>query len=262
MIRTPSVPALQRGLAILELLSDSPKGLTLPQVARKLKIPKSTAHCLLVTLERTGYLTRPAVLNRYRLGFKLLGLAGAALFHVELRTKARPHMRELAERTALTVHMAVLEKSEAVIIEKVEAPQTRRLATWPGKRMDVHCTALGKVLLAGVDDETLRKIVREHGLPRHNENTIASLRRLREEMDTVRERGFAMEDEEDEIGCRCLGAGIRDETGRIVAAVSLSGTINEVHSGNAAQLSALLLTTVSRISEDLKQSPEPIQPTG
>lgn len=262
MIRTPSVPALDRGLAIIELLSESPKGLTLPQVARKLKIPKSSAHCLLVTLERSGYLTRPAVANRYRLGFKLLGLASAALVHVELRERARPHLRELAGRTSLTVHVAVLEKNEAVIIEKVEAPHTQRLATWPGKRMDVHCTALGKVLLSDIDEPTLRKIVREHGLPRHNENTIASPRRLLAEMETVRERGFAMEDEEDEIGCRCLGAGIRDETGRVVAAVSLSGTINEVHAGNATQLAAMLLQTVSRISEDLKSAPEAIQQIG
>ncbi len=262
MIRTPSVPALQRGLAIVELLSNSPKGLTLPQVSRKLRIPKSTTHCLLLTLERAGYLTRPLQTGRYRLGLKLVGLAGTALAHVGLRELGRPHIRQLAEKTSLTVHMGVLESNEAVIIDKAEGPGAQRVATWPGKRMDVHCTALGKALLADVDEETFVRIVREHGLPRHNENTIASVHRLREEMKKVRERGFAMEDEEDEIGCRCLGAGIHDSENRVIAAVSLSGTINEVHAGNADRLSGLLLSCVGRITRDLKLSPEPVQSAG
>ncbi|MCC6341572.1 MAG: IclR family transcriptional regulator [Bryobacterales bacterium] len=262
VIRTPSVPALQRGLAIIELLSDSPKGLTLPQVSRKLGIPKSTTHCLLLTLERTGYLTRSTITGRYRLGLKLAGLAGTALAHVGLREFVRPHVQQLAKKTSLTVHVGVLENNEAVILDKIEGPGAQHVATWPGKRMDVHCTALGKALLTGVDNETFLRVVNEHGLPRHNENTIASVRRLREEINKVRERGFAMEDEEDEIGCRCLGAGIRNAENQVVAAVSVSGTINEVHAGNADRLSRLLLSCVSRISAALKHQSESVQSTG
>jgi DNA-binding IclR family transcriptional regulator len=259
---TPSVPGLQRGLGILELLSESPEGLTLPVVARKLGVPKSSAHCLLLTLERTGYVTRTAHAGRFRLSRKLLGLAGSALFHFELRERGRPNMRQLAQKTSLTVHLGVLERNDVIVLEKAESTAGQRLATWPGKRLDVHCTALGKVLLSGLVDEDVRGIVREHGLPRHNENTIASLSRLRAEIELTRERGFGMQDEENEIGCRCIGAPIRDSAGRVIAALSLSGNINEIHRGNAVSLSSALILAAARISGEVQRSPEFIQHAG
>jgi DNA-binding IclR family transcriptional regulator len=175
--RTQSVPALERGLSILESLSKSKHGLTLSQLSRALELPKSSVHCLLLTFERHGYLHHDDSSGRYRLGLRFCDLANAALGGVMLRDQAAPFLRQLRESTQLTTHMAVLEHDEVVLIEKLEAPSAR-VNSWIGKRMDVHCTALGKALTAALPEEQLDVLVHRHGLLRHNDNTIASIKKL------------------------------------------------------------------------------------
>lgn len=250
-LKTPSVPALERALAVLELLAGSRAGLTLPEISRRLRLPKSSVHCLLVTLERRGYLHRNERTMRYLFGAKLFSLANMALSGLELREIAAPFLRALSEETRLTVHLAILERSEAVLIDKVEPPGQYRLATWLGKRMDVHCTGVGKALIAYLPDEELSRLVRDRGLPRHNENSIVSLRKLKEELARVRRMGFSTDDEEDEIGLRCIGAPIFDQTGKVVAALSLSGTVSQVREDNSAALAEAAKQAASSISRAL-----------
>ena len=145
-LKTRSVPALERGLAVLELVAKSNGGLTLRELSQALQLPRSSTHCLLVTLERHGYLTRNTRTGRYMFALKLFDLANATLNVTELRDRALPVLRNLMEKTHLTVHMATLEQYEAVIIAKVEPPGLLRLASWTGKRMDVHCTGVGRRL--------------------------------------------------------------------------------------------------------------------
>ena len=198
-LKTPSVPALERALEILELLAVSRSGVALPEISTQLHLPRSSVHCLLITLERRGYLHRNERTNRYLFGSKLFSLANMALNGLELHELAAPFLHELMERTRMTVHMAILERHEAVLIDKVEPPGTFKLATWLGKRMDVHCTGVGKAMIAYLPDEELVKLAREHGLPRHNDNTIGSLRKLRDELVKTRRLGYSTDDEEDEI---------------------------------------------------------------
>ena len=205
-LKTPSVPAVERVLSILELLAGSRAGMPLPDIARELGLPKSSVHCLLVTLERRGYLHRNERTGCYLFGSKLFSLGNLALSGRELRDVAAPFLRALMEKTRLTVHLAVLERNEAVIIDKVEPSSMFKLATWLGKRMDVHCTGVGKALIAYLPDEELRRLVEERGLPRHNENSIVTIRKLKDELVRARRRGYAIDDEEDEIGLRCIGA--------------------------------------------------------
>jgi DNA-binding IclR family transcriptional regulator len=137
---------LERGLAVLELVAKSNGGLTLRELSQALQLPRSSTHCLLVTLQRHGYLTRNGRTGRYMFALKLFDLANATLNVTELRDRALPVLRNLMEKTHLTVHMATLEQYEAVIIAKVEPPGLLRLASWTGKRMDVHCTGVGRRL--------------------------------------------------------------------------------------------------------------------
>lgn len=261
-MKTPSVPALERTLAILELLAGSRAGLTLPEIAKELQLPKSSVHCLLITLERHRYLNRNERTSRYMFGSKLFGLGNKSLSGLRVRQVAAPHMHALMERVGLTVHLAVLEGYEVVLVEKTEPPGMYKLATWLGKRMDVHCTSLGKALIAHLPDEVLNQLVRERGLPRHNDNTIGSLKKLKEELQRTREAGYSVDDEEDEIGYRCIGAPIFDEVGQVTAALSISGTILQVREDNspalatevrrsAAAISASLAGPGSHISRDL-----------
>lgn len=246
---TPSAPAAERTLAILELLSATRSGLTLPELSRRLKLPKSSTYCLLVTLIRHGYLVRNDRTRRYMFGLKLFSVANRALGSVELRERAAPFLQSLARRSRLTVHMAILEDDAAVLIEKIEPPGLIRLATWVGKCMDLHCSAVGKCVLAFLPEPELLRVVRDHGLTRYNENTITSIRKLRQEAADIKRLGYAIEDEEGEIGCRCVGAPIYDHCGTVIAAISVAGTTAQIKSEDFAKFGAMVRQVAAEISE-------------
>lgn len=248
---TPSAPAVERILSILELLSVTKSGLTLPELSRRLRLPKSSTHCLLVTLERRGYLLRNKRTHRYMFGLKLFSLANMALTGIELREQATSFLQSLMQRSRLTVHMAIIEYDEAVLIGKVEAPGLVRLATWVGKRMELHCSAIGKCLLAYLPEAELMHMVQDRGLTRNNENTITSIRMLKKQLASIRRVGYSIEDEEGEIGCRCVGAPIFDNSGTVVAAISVSGTTAQIRSEDFAYFGRLVRQTASDISEVL-----------
>jgi DNA-binding IclR family transcriptional regulator len=250
-LKTPSVPALERGLAILELLAASRAGLVLPEIAKALSLPKSSVHCLLLTLERHGYLRRNDRTNRYLFGSRLFSLGNMALNGLELRDVAAPYLRALMSATHLTVHLAILERHEAVLIDKAEPPGIFKLATWLGKRMDVHCTGVGKALIAHLPERELDRIIREGGLPRHNDNSIVCLKKLKQDLAGVRKLGYAIDDEEDEIGLRCIGAAIFDHPGNAVAALSISGTTLQIREDNGEMLAKKVTGAAAGISEAL-----------
>lgn len=251
--KTPSPPAVERAFAILELLAQSRAGLLFSEVAERLDLPRSSVHCLLVGLERCGYAHRHARTGRYSPGMKLFTLANNALGGMPLRDAAMPLLRELCSSTGLTVHLGVLEQGEAVVIAKVE-PGTGRLATWIGKRMELHCTSIGKALLAQLDEDGVRRILSERGLPRHNENTITGRQRLRDELARVREGGYAIDDEEDELGFRCIGVPVAMAPDQPPAAISVSGNISQVTQDNERALAQQLKQAAKAIAEQLLTS--------
>jgi DNA-binding IclR family transcriptional regulator len=138
MQKVYAVPSVSRALAILELLAQSKRGLTLSDISRKLALPKSSVHVLVRTLELIGYLKNNRISKKYHFGLKLISLSNTALENLDLREQARPFLQDLMLKTGLTVHMAILEGAEAVIIEKVEALGMLRLATWVGRRLDAN----------------------------------------------------------------------------------------------------------------------------
>jgi DNA-binding IclR family transcriptional regulator len=254
-IKTQSVPALQRGLAILECLSHSHHGLTLSQITRNLELPKSTVHCLLLTLERLGYIARDEQSGRYRLGLRLFGLANTALAGMALREQAAPVLRSLMAQTKLTVHLAAMEQDQAVLIARIDPPGVPRPATWVGKRMPLHCTALGKALLAYLPEGQVEQLIRNQGMLRYNENTISSLRRLKQELQTVRRNGYSIDDEEEEIGVRCVGAPVLDSQECARAAVSVTGTISNIDSESLPRQVAAVQEAAHLIAATLGSRP-------
>jgi DNA-binding IclR family transcriptional regulator len=245
---TASVPSVERALAILELLACSRSGLTLSEITRRANLPKSSSYGLLLTLERCGYLYRHAPTNRYRFALKLFRLADTALNGIELRERAAPYVRRLVEEARLTAHLGVVENNRIVVIDKLEPPGTFRLATWIGKAFDLHCSALGKAVLAAWTEEQLRRFMRDCGLPRYNDNTIVSLKRLRKQLEQFQRQGFAIDDEEGEIGFRCVGAAVFDDDGKAYAAVSLSGNTTEIGHDDFERLGELVCNTAAAIS--------------
>ena len=234
--KTPSVPALERGLHVLELVAKSKSGLTFSQLARSLSYPASSIHCLLLTLERQGYLYRSEATGRYLCGMKLVRIANSALDGIVLREKASPLLRDLCQKTGLTVHMAIRERNEAMLIAKVSSMGGQHVSTWIGKRIDVHCTSLGKCLIAWLPEAEVDDLIREHGLLRYNENTLATARKLKQDLEKTRMRGYAIDDQEEEIGMCCIGAPVFDPAGNVIAAVSVSGTTAQIDLDNCREL--------------------------
>lgn len=252
--KTPSVPVLQRALAVLEILAASRNGLALPEVARRLKLPKSSAHTILVTLAREGYLTRSPKTRRYTLAVKFFSLANQAIEGLRIREVAVPFLRHLMLGTNLTVHLAILERYEAILISKLDPPGVASLSTWIGRRMEVHCTGLGKALIASLPEAELEEFLYSRVFARHNDNTIVSPRLLRQQLETVRRDGYSVDDEEDEVGFRCLGAPILAPDGRFLrAAISLAGTILTVNDANRIDLVTKLKQTAAQIGEAMQE---------
>jgi DNA-binding IclR family transcriptional regulator len=170
--KTKSVPAVDRVFTILELLSASKRGLSAAELVDQTGMPRSSVHCLTLTLERRGYLYRNMKTARYLLELKLFSLANYANGGMELRDRAAPELNQLMQQTRLTAHLGLLENDEAVLVAKVDSPGIIRLATWAGKRMEFHCTSIGKAIAAQLQEDTELRIVRASCMTRHNENTI------------------------------------------------------------------------------------------
>src|ERR1017187_233227 len=227
--RTQSVPALERGLHVLEYLAQSRRGVTLSELTRKLQLPRSTGHALLLTYERCGYVQRDQETGRYRLGSRLHMVANMALCGHSLRDHCFSFLHRLMLDTGLTAHLAVMEDGEVILIDKIEPSGTRKVATWVGKRMGLHCTALGKALIAHLPAAEFDDLIGKHRLIRHNDNTIASMRNLRIACERVKRLGYAIDDEEEEVGIRCIGVPVHNGDGGVVAAISISGTKAQIN---------------------------------
>jgi IclR family acetate operon transcriptional repressor len=205
-------------------------------------------------LERRGYLRRDAETGRYKLGLKILSLGGDAQSNLDIADVSLPFMRTLVERVHLTSHLAVLDQGEAVYIEKVEAPGFFKVNTWVGRRMYLHSTSVGKALLAWLPKQELEAIVRQQGMKKRTPKTITTLSRLLADLEHVREQGYAVDDEENSLGARCLGAPIFDATGSVTAALGVSGTITQVGEENLPKIVEALKETTRRISRQLARS--------
>lgn len=251
---SPSV-AVERALAMLEAIAQAPDGLSNAEISRKLNIPKSSASYILRTLESRGYVTRDAESGKYRVGLKILSLSRGALGGRDVRGVALPIMRHLTHQTGLTSHLAVLDGADAVYIEKVEPEGFIRMDTWVGRRMRVHATSVGKAMVAYIPQEELEEILRKGGMEKRTPKTITTLPRLLKELEKVRTQGYAVDDEENNLAARCVGAPIFDERGRIEAALGLSGTTQQVGPNTMPRILEALKDAARHISMGMGYRP-------
>ncbi len=246
--------AVERALNILEAAAQRRDGLTNAEISRKLGIPKSSASYILRTLEKRGYLRREAETGRYRLGLKILSLGGDAQANLDIADVALPFMRILGEKIRMTVHLAVLDQGEAVYIEKVEAPGFFKVNTWVGRRMFLHSTSVGKCLLAWLPKHDVENLVKQQGLKKRTPKTITSITRLIAELEHVKQSGYAVDDEENSLGARCLGAPIFDTMGNVTAALGASGTLTQTDEDSVPRIIEALKETARRISRQMQKS--------
>lgn len=249
---SPSI-AVERALAMLDAVAASTSGLSNSDLSRRLEIPKSSASYILRVLERRGVLLRDGETGKYRLGLKVLSLAHAVEAGSDLRAAALPAMRHFVQRTGLTAHLAVLDRGEAVYIEKVEAASFIRMDTWVGRRMQVNSTSVGKALLAWLPEEEVDEILRLHGLKRRTAHTITLRPRFASELRKTRQRGYAVDDEENSLGARCVAVPVRDELGNVRAALGVSGPLHEVTEATIPRIASHLHEAAGRIALQLRR---------
>lgn len=244
--------AVERTLAILEALSQREAGLTNAQISRSLGIPKSSASYILRTLERRGYLRRDRETGRYRLGLKVLSLRRGVVIGREIREAALPFLRQLVERSRLTAHLAVLDHNEAVYIAREEGPGFIKMNTWVGRRMEVHSTSVGKALAAHLPEVEVETVLKDRGLKKFTPKTITSHARFLQELRKVREQEYALDDEENNLGVRCVAAPIFGAPGHVEASVGVSGTTSQVDRDNLSKIVELVKDAARKISRQLR----------
>ena len=254
-LKTASPPAVDRAFAILEEVARSSRGLRLPEMVYRLGLPKSSTHSLLVALERRGYLQRNTTTSRYQFGPKIFALANAGLKGMALRELSYPILAALMRQTGLIVHMAIMDRDHAVLIEQIAPMGELAPMFWLGERLELHCTALGKALAAFEPEAQWTRFARGNGgLHRHNDNTVCSSRRFLDDLATARKRGYALDDEEVDLGVRCLGVPVFGPAGQAVAAISVSGSCMAVSAENSVTLVKLLSNAAAQIGKALAAS--------
>ncbi|QXJ23250.1 IclR family transcriptional regulator [Actinomadura graeca] len=239
--------SLGRALVILGELGEGPR--TLDELAAKVGVHKTTVLRLVRTMEGERFVHRDGD-HRFHLGSRLFALAGAALEQRGVRGVAAPHLARLNEATGQTVHLGVYEGGDVVYLDKYDSRHAIRMYSRVGLRMPLHATAIAKVLLADLPEQRRRRVAGEIEYTPFTGRTITGPRELLDELSRVARQGHAFDDAEHETFIRCVAAPVRDATGRVVAAVSIS--VPEVVLGRDEVLALLpdLLATTRAISAD------------
>lgn len=243
--------AIERTLSILEIVSHNSNGLSNSDISRRLKIPKSSASYILRVLENRSYLIRERESGKYRLGLKLMSLTRDMLTHLDFRKIARPIMEDFVKKVKLPMHLAVLDNGRAVYVEKVEAESFVKMDIWVGHRLPIHTTAIGKILVSQLDDEEITKILDKHGMERKTSKSITTQKKYLAEMTKVRKFGFAVDNEENSLGVRCVAAPVYDSNGKIIAALGTSSTIMQIDEGQLPKVLDIVKISAFDISSQM-----------
>ena len=248
--REYNITSLQRGLRMLQLMGQAGRGLPASEIAKLSGLPVSTVHRFLVNLEAGGFLAKDE-LNNYHLGVACVSLGQAAREQLDVRKVSIAHLEQLNRSTRETVHLTVRHKLTAVYIEKMESPQPLRIHSRIGASVPLYCTAVGKVMLAYLNEEEQERVVNELELRRFTENTVGSIQELRAQLARVRKDGFACDLEEHEPHIRCIAAPIWDHTGAVNASLSVTGPAVRMSTNRLREIAPLVRDAGLKISHDL-----------
>jgi DNA-binding IclR family transcriptional regulator len=256
MLSDSKIQSVARALTIVDSLADARGELALNEIAARLSLPKSTVHGLISTLKDFGYIEQSGFTGKYRLGVRLFEVGHIVAQGWEVRLVAAPYIQELLEEMGETVHLVVLDKLEVLYIDKRESAQSLRIASQVGMRLPAHCTGVGKVLMAHLTLEKRRELIDAKGLPRFTRNTLTDVELLEEELTRVRQQGFAIDNEEIMDSLRCVAAPIRDQAGKVLWAISLSGPVSRLKGERLEKAIRRVTETAARISAGLGYRPK------
>jgi DNA-binding IclR family transcriptional regulator len=250
-MKRDSVQSLERAFDLLEALAAGGE-LGVTELANRTGLVPSTAHRLLHTLTKRGYVTQSPESGRYLLGYKVVEVASGLEHRRErLRAVARPHLEGIQRATGETVNLVVLEADRVVYIDQVEGSRNVRMFTTVGTSVLAHTTGSGKAIMAFGPAEATAALYGDRELERLTKRTLSTLDALQDDFKRIRRRGYALDNEEHEEGVGCVAAPVFDHTGRPSAAISVSGPTARILHEHSSELGALLIERAALVSESL-----------
>jgi DNA-binding IclR family transcriptional regulator len=249
-----NLKSLSKIARILECFSVTQRALSLGEICRHTGLPKSTAHRLLASMREVGLLDQDRDRERYRLGLWLFELGNLVLSNMELHREARPIVEQLGRIGGQMVHLAVFDGVQAVVINRSDPHTDGKALPTLLENAPAHSTSVGKAILAFQPASVVERIV-GLGLQRFTDTTITTAEALQAELAAIRERGYAVDDGEHEPGLRCIGAPIRDQSGRVFASISLSGPAWRMPLAEVEGLAKIVIHHAGSISARLGYAP-------
>lgn len=234
-----NVQSLERAFHLLDTLSEYPDGLQITRLAEKVELSKSTVHRLLATLITMNYVYKDAESEKYRIGYRLLYLTRNILNNIDVIGIAKPFLEQLSADVNETIHLCIEDMGEVLYVDKIESNQTIRMFSRVGSRAPMYCTGVGKMLLSGMEDAKYQEVTDKITFVSKTENTIKNKKELNEELEVIKNQGYALDNIENEEGIRCIAAPIIDSKGDIIASFSISGPSNRI--------------TMERVNQELVQ---------
>lgn len=240
--------SLDRGLQILEVLAFTKRPMGVTELSEWLDADKASIYRTLATLESHSLVEQDPETKKYSLGLKLIELSGVLLSQLELRVRAKPFLKELCERTNESAHLTTFVNNSIVYIDREESTGRITIKAEIGVEAPFHCTATGKAVAAFLDDSRIDELIETKGLNPYTPKTIVSPAMLKAHFAMIREKGYAIDDEEFDIGVRCIAAPVRDFKGRVIGSVGISGSIITMTFENMQRYIPIVLEISKKIS--------------
>jgi IclR family KDG regulon transcriptional repressor len=245
------IQSIERAADVLELFLISNPELSVKEISQKLNLSKSTVHGIIKTLEHRGYLQQNPDDLKYKPGIKLFELGNFVGKNLNIGKIARPIIRDLAAEINETVHLVTLQRDEIIYIEKVEGPRALTIYSDIGKRAPFHCTSVGKAILAYLNEEDVDRILSSVVLESFTENTMTNIKDIKDHLYSIRKLGYAIDDEEIELGLKCIGAPIFDYEGNVNASISCAAPKMRLDEQRLPEVIAGIKKAASEISKCL-----------
>ena len=225
---TGQVQSLCRALSILNVIADADRGMTMTDIAQRARLPLSTTHRLLTTLQHERFVRFDNEQSLWMMGVQAFTIGNAFVRSRDIIATSRPFMTALMEKSGETVNLAVADQGECIYLTQVECRQMMRVQAKPGARVPMHSSAVGKALLSALPEAKARKFLDMRELQRGTDKTVVDLKALCKEIEAARATGYALDNEEHCVGLRCVASVIYDEFAEPMAAVSLSGPLARI----------------------------------
>lgn len=249
MATTKTIQSIERAFAVLEMFQDHKTGeISLKELSDHLQINKSTMFGIVNTLLNLGYLKQNEYTQQYSLGYRFLSFSDSVKAESVLLRTAHPYLIKLSEKYQETVHLAVEKHGKVIYLDKVTSPRSISINSQVGKDNWMHCTGVGKCLLAYLPEKDIEDILAGK-LPVFTPNTIASPQALKKELAKIRENGFALDQEEFELGLTCIAVPIFNSYGKVCCAISVSGLTPRIHQIQKNEI----LKELKQVSEEISQ---------